>query len=194
MKYILLKIFILILIETYSCNTIHAKLNSNVKSNLLENCNNSCLSCQNTLYFLKFRGNAECRFNMCPGLCMSISGQWNSNRNSHLNFFKSDQINICEACFRSSYCHINDCILEKTIVHNAIVHATENSNYHFLNPNSGVFQMVNKKSDDYFFNLDFIFKNFDKSVELLCKYDQIYTDSIQLKKFYKIILLIFGCS
>ncbi len=33
-----------------------------------ENCNNPCISCQNTLYFLKFRGDADCRFNRCQGL------------------------------------------------------------------------------------------------------------------------------
>lgn len=33
-----------------------------------ENCQDPCLSCQNTLYFLKFRGDADCRFNRCQGL------------------------------------------------------------------------------------------------------------------------------
>ena len=33
-----------------------------------ENCNDPCLSCQSTLYYLKFRNDAECRFNKCQGL------------------------------------------------------------------------------------------------------------------------------
>ena len=33
-----------------------------------ENCKDPCLSCQSTLYYLKFRGDAECKFNRCQGL------------------------------------------------------------------------------------------------------------------------------
>lgn len=195
MKYFIFLFLISFLVKVNS-NSLKSTFNlasatqtaANSKTNMIENCNNPCLSCQNTLYFLKFRGNAECRFNRCPGLCMSLSGQWHSNRNSHMNMFRENQINICETCFRSNHCHINDCILEKTIVHNAIQHATEKFNFHYLNPNSGVFNIVNKKSEDYFFNMDFIFKNTDKTLGLLKQYEKVYADSIKLKKFYKIIL------
>lgn len=186
MKFFLF-ISLLYIIHTHSLNNKFI-LNSNSDTKIIENCANPCLSCQNTLYFLKFRGNADCRFNMCPGLCLSLSGNWNSGRNTPLNFFKEDKINICEACFRSNHCHINDCILEKTLVHNAITHAIEKFPMHYLNPNSRVFNLVNKKSEDYFFNMDFIFKNFEKIIKLLSGYDKIYTDSNKLKKFFKIIM------
>ena len=37
-----------------------------------ENCLDPCLSCQNSLYYLKFRGDADCKFNRCPGLVKII--------------------------------------------------------------------------------------------------------------------------
>lgn len=37
-----------------------------------ENCQDSCVSCQNTLYYLKFRGDADCKFNRCQGLVIFI--------------------------------------------------------------------------------------------------------------------------
>jgi hypothetical protein len=47
---------------------------------------------------------------------------------------------------------------------------------------------INRKTDDYYFNMDFVFKNLDRLITTIESYEKNYNDSIRLKKFYKIIL------
>lgn len=119
---------------------------------------------------------------------MSISSKWNSNQNTILNYFKNDQINICETCFRGGYCHINDCILEKTLVHHAIDQSIAGHDFHYLNENNNFFLKINKHSDEYFFNMDFVLKNLSKIEKMLYKYSFLYKNSIKVKNFYKKIV------
>ena len=153
-----------------------------------ENCVVTCMSCQNALYYLKTQNHVECTYNMCPGLCSILSGRWHSSTNQILNYFKSDHINICETCFRSGFCHINDCQLQKGITQNAIRTAIQNFNFHALNPDRAIFNLINKKSQDYFIDMDFIFRNLDKMISFLNEYENTYLQSKKLKKIYKIFL------
>ena len=150
-------------------------------------CIDPCNSCQNSMYFLKFKNNAECQFNNCPKLCMSITNQWTSNINPHYEMFKNNQINICETCFRAGHCHISNCIAEKQMINSAIQKAElAVPILHSVNINNPVltFDKINKNINEYFFNMDFVFRNLIKISNLIKKYEEIMKNTDKIHGIY----------
>ena len=48
--------------------------------------------------------------------------------------------------------------------------------------------MINKKSDDYFLNMDFILRTFTKMYSNIPKYETNLKNSQTMKKYYKVLL------
>jgi len=96
---------------------------------------------------------------------------------------------ICETCFRAGFCHINICLFEKQLIKNAILKSTKTfHDFHYINPSNKLKQMINKKSDDYFFNMDFILRTFTKMYNNIPKYEINLKNSLTMKKYYKVLL------
>lgn len=127
--------------------------------------------------------------------CLDITKKWNTNRNQHFQFFKNNQINICETCFREGACHINDCILEKTLIQNSITEALANTQLHTIQANQLSLEAINKHAEDYFFNMDFIMRNLVKMKKIVSKYITMFEEVVVIKKIYnKIIKQLFSNS
>jgi hypothetical protein len=48
--------------------------------------------------------------------------------------------------------------------------------------------LINKKNEDYYLNMDFIFRTIDRMVELLNNFENIFSETVLMRKFYKNML------
>ena len=149
-------------------------------------CINSCLSCQNALYHLKFDENGQCQFNLCPETCIDITQKYNSNK--YFNDFRSNRVNICEACFRESYCHIKDCLAEKAILNQAISEASKMVVFHTIDNNRMTFDKVFKNSEDFYTNMDFIVRNLSKMKKIIQRLVAMRKEFLDMKTAFKQLL------
>lgn len=156
-----------------------------LSSHANEICPNPCMSCQSTLYHLKFNESGECQFNQCPKQCISITNKWNANTNPNYIIFKSNQLDVCGTCFRESLCSINDCLTQKSLIKKAMENAAVKVDLHIINTSELTFEAINKKSEDYFFNMDFVMRNLKKLEKILSRYESILNESSYLFNLYK---------
>lgn len=153
-----------------------------------------CNSCQNILNGLKHNDNINCLVHPIKDECQTIYNKWHSMTDESVNFFRNNQINICEACYRLNLCHINDCKLQKELIKNVVHSKIAAYSSKFIN--SQVFPPLNPignsnkfdNSNDNFYYFDFLFNKIKKIVELTKKYEILYQKSIKLLEAYDNLL------
>lgn len=165
-----------------------------------ENCSESCNTCQKALYYIRYtQSSAHCQISDCIDTCIEITNRYNSN--TYFNDFRENRVNICEACYRESYCHIQDCNIQKEIIHQAVLNNYNNYTFHsimFDNQNKdtnlneinnyNMFDKIMKNSNDYYSNMDFILRNLEKLKNLINKLINNKKEIIDFKFYYKQIL------
>lgn len=73
------------------------------------NCENPCVTCQRTVYQLKFQQIADCGGALCKNTCFKIKASWNNDPEKQWVPFVQDIYGKCEICFRTGYCDIQEC-------------------------------------------------------------------------------------
>jgi hypothetical protein len=101
-----------------------------------QDCDNPCLSCQKTVYQLKFQKLADCGDGNCRNTCFRIKESWN-NPNSMWDPFLHDVFGKCEICFRAGFCRISECDAQKENEAKIVDEIVANSK---LNPKSTDFK------------------------------------------------------
>lgn len=153
-----------------------------------------CNSCQNILNGLKHNDNINCLVHPIKDECQTIYNKWHSMTDENVNFYRNNQINICETCYRLNLCHINDCKLQKELIKNVVHSKLAAYSSQFIN--SQVFPPLNSisinnkfdNSNDNFYYFDFLFNKIKKIVEFTKKYEILYQKSIKLLETYDNLL------
>ena len=71
------------------------------------------------------------------------------------------------------------------MINDAIDNALKSISLHYLNENNNAFQQINVKTSDYYNNMEYIFRSFDKIEKVLKKFENLYKNSVKIKLFYK---------
>lgn len=74
--------------------------------------------------------------------------------------------------------------MEKTIIQNAIDKAINSVKLHTIDSNELSLEAINKKAEDYFFNMDFVIRNIEKMRKIVNQYNMMFKDAVTIKKVY----------
>jgi len=94
------------------CVLFSSVLTSELKIQLETPCESKCLACQQAAYNLKFHRKANCKSTHCRSTCQKVWSMW-SSPGSLFASFQNDSVGKCDACFRSGFCTISECQVQK---------------------------------------------------------------------------------
>jgi len=101
------------------------------------------LACQKTIYQLKFQKKADCPNSHCRTTCHKVREIWGSPK-SPLEAFASNTIGKCDACFRTGFCSVTECSLQKTAEKTVISKIVNQATLTGIVDNSNIKKMMKK--------------------------------------------------
>lgn len=78
--------------------------------------------------------------------------------------------------------------MEKTIINNAVNEAIKDIDFHLIDKNLLSIDAINKRSEEYFFNMDFVMRNINKLKKITCKYREILDNIYAVNDIYEKVL------
>ena len=169
MKYIIFEVF-LIFVLINKINTL-----------------NQCNSCQQILFSLKNNKSLNCLSHPFKEECMSISNKWHSMTNEVTTFFRNNQINSCETCYRMNFCHINECQLQSQLIKNIIHTKILQSKLHFVNIANQIAEETYITDNIIYF--EFIFNKIKSLLVYLKQFEVLYQKSNKIVDTYEKMLI-----
>ena len=148
---------------------------------------NQCNSCQQILFSLKNNKSLNCLSHPFKEECMSISNKWHSMTNEVTTFYKNNQINSCETCYRMNFCHINECQLQSQLIKNIIHSKIVQFKPHFVNIANQIAEETYITDNIIYFG--FIFNKIKSLLVYLKQFEVLYQKSNKIVDTYEKILI-----
>lgn len=149
-------------------------------------CQDSCNSCQQSLFLLKHHKELDCKLSQCPDLCFTISSRFISGLNPHINFFVNNNKGTCNTCLKLGLCKSNQCEYQKKFIHTTINSVLENKHeFHIIQTHNNIdIKQINQRSSEYTSNMNSILSNMDDMTNILENYILLWNKSKQIKNIY----------